>query len=195
MDITNTEVKQIPLSKLQRNTGQIPGVPKNPRLIKDEQYAKLLESLRTSNLTGVLPLKVYKYDGKYIVLGGNMRLTALKELKVKEASCVIVPKDTDEETLRKIVLLDNSTFGQWDWDFLANEWEQLELDQCGIEFDTSFAKEDEEPEDKEADAKEKPFTVKMTFGSEKMLKAFVNKYRETLENDYGCTISISGGEL
>lgn len=155
MDITNTEVKQIPLSKLQRNTGQIQGVPKNPRLIKDEQYAKLLESLRTSNLTGVLPLKVYEYDGKYIVLGGNMRLTALKELKVKEASCVIVPKDTNEETLRKIVLLDNSTFGQWDWDFLANEWEQLELDQCGIEFDTSFTKEDEEPEDKEADAKEK----------------------------------------
>ena len=137
MNIIETKVSVLPLKYLHENKGQIEGVPANPRILRDVRYKALLESLRADDLTGVLPLKIYKMsEGEFVVLGGNMRLKALRELKGNDyaVSCVEIPEDTPVEVLRKIVVLDNSTFGEWDFDMLANEWDADELGDWGLDL-------------------------------------------------------------
>lgn len=147
MNILETKVSILPLNLLHENAGQIEGVPANPRILRDERYGQLVESLRKDDLTGVLPLKVYKHGSEFVVLGGNMRLKALRELKDERyaVSCVLIPEDTPIEILRKIVVLDNSTFGEWDMDMLANEWDAVELSDWGVDVPEI----DEKGEDKE----------------------------------------------
>lgn len=147
MDILKTDVRTIALKELKNNTGQIEGVPANPRVLRDDAYKALVASLQADNLTGVLPLKVIQYNGEWVVLGGNMRLRALKEIGAKDVECIVVPQDTDADTLRKIVITDNSTFGEWDNDMLANEWNAKELREWGVDIE-DFEKE-EEPEVRE----------------------------------------------
>lgn len=132
MDILETQAVTLPLEQLVNNEGQIEDVPANPRIIRDEEYNKLKASLQADNLTGVLPLKVYEQDGQYIVLGGNMRYAALRDLGAKDVACIVIPQDTPAQVLRKIVQLDNATFGEWDWDALANEWDADELQLWGV---------------------------------------------------------------
>lgn len=133
MNITETNVQVLPLKDLHENKGQIEGVPANPRILRDDKYKALLRSLQEDDLTGVQPLKVYNHNGQYIVLGGNMRLKALRELKRDASvSCLVVPQDTPTDVLRKIVIIDNSTFGEWDFDMLANEWDAVELNDWGV---------------------------------------------------------------
>lgn len=135
MEITETTTLMLPVGGLHANEGQLQalGVPANPRQISEDDYRKLVTSLREKNMTGVLPLKVYEHEGEWIVLGGNMRLRALRELGVEQVSCIIVPKETDGETLREIVIKDNSTLGDWDNDMLANEWNADELNEWGVD--------------------------------------------------------------
>lgn len=137
MEIKDGAITILPIKDLVQNEGQIEGVPANPRFIRDADYEKLKTSLQKDNLTGVLPLKVYAAGGKYIVLGGNMRYRALQELGTTEVACIILPK-TDSKTLRKIVQLDNATFGNWDYGMLANEWDTEELDEWGVEVPTYY---------------------------------------------------------
>ena len=144
MQITDTTIVSIPLSQLVCNEGQIDGVPANPRILRDEKYRALVASLRADNLTGINPLKVYASGGQYVVLGGNMRLRALQEIGASECPCIEIPQDTPTEVLRKIVVLDNSTFGEWDWDMLANEWDDAELKEWGIDLPTAKEKDNEE---------------------------------------------------
>ena len=127
MDILQAKIEQLPLPQLVPNEGQMEsiGVHANPRQINEVDYAKLVESMRADNLTGVMPLKVFDFAGEWIVLGGNMRLRALKELGAETAPCIVVPADTDAATLNKIIITDNSTFGDWDMDALANWGEPL----------------------------------------------------------------------
>lgn len=128
-----TELRTIPLDLLVNNTGQVEGVRANPRLIKDEDYKRLKKSLRESDLTDIIPLKVLPLeDGKFMTIGGNMRLRALQELGVKETRCVVIPKDTPAEVLNKAIILDNSTHGEWDFDMLANEWTSEPLEEWGV---------------------------------------------------------------
>lgn len=134
MNILETTAVQLPISVLVNNEGQIEGVPANPRVLRDSQYLALKESMQKDNLTGVLPLKVFQLGEQYVVIGGNMRLQVLKELGAEQVSCIVVPQDAPAETLRKIVITDNSTFGDWDMDCLANEWDAGELQDWGVEL-------------------------------------------------------------
>jgi hypothetical protein len=153
MNILKTNVQVLPLKYLHENKGQIDGVPANPRILKDDKYRSLLESLRKDDLTGVLPLKIYKHGDEFVVLGGNMRLKALRELKGNDyaVSCVEIPENTPVDVLRKIVVLDNSTFGEWDFDMLANEWDSDELKAWSVDVPTFEGKEfsEEATEDEE----------------------------------------------
>ena len=134
MGVTKTNVLTLPLSQLVSNNGQIAGVPKNPRVIKDERYKALVERLKANNLTGVLPLKVREIEGgQFVVLGGNQRLRALRELGAQDVSCIIVPQDAPAEVLREIVTLDNENDGENDWDALLSEWDADELKAWGLE--------------------------------------------------------------
>lgn len=143
MDILNTTITMLPLVQLVNNEGQLDGVPKNPRQITEAEYRKLVQSLRKDNLTGIEPLKVYKQGEQYVVLGGNQRLRALRELKRTEVPCIIIPASTPADVLRKVVINDNSNYGEWDMDDLANEWDEQELSAWSVDLPKWEEKETE----------------------------------------------------
>lgn len=126
----------LPLERIQANEGQLPGLPKNPREIRDEKYEKLKSDIEAyPELLELRGLMVYPLsDGNYITVGGNMRLRALNELGYEEAPCIIIPAETPVERLKAYVILDNGDFGRWDWDALANEWNEGELTDWGVDL-------------------------------------------------------------
>ncbi|MEY3501767.1 MAG: hypothetical protein RL308_3440, partial [Bacteroidota bacterium] len=109
----------------------------NPRFIKDDKFEKLCKSIQeTPNLLSKVKLKVDFSDGGK-VLGGNMRLRALTHLKYKEIpeSWVEDCSDLTEEEKRKLIIIDNASFGAWDFDALANDgWDVEELADWGIDI-------------------------------------------------------------
>lgn len=126
----------VKISDISFNTGQIPNVPKNPRFIKTERYEKLKKSLQDNpEMLPARELLVYNYDGELIVIGGNMRLRAAKELGYKEIPCKIL-EDLTAEQIRAIVIKDNVSFGSDDFEQLANEWDSIELEEWGLELPT-----------------------------------------------------------
>lgn len=109
--------------------------PKNPRIIKDGKFKKLVQSIQEfPDMLNKRPLVVFTdVDGKYVVLGGNMGLKALKELKY-ESVPVIVADEWTEEQKHEFLIKDNVGFGEWDWDSLANEWDAEKLEDWGLDL-------------------------------------------------------------
>lgn len=129
------EVQVLPLSKLVGNTGQIEGLPKNPRLLKDDRFRKLVKSIEDDpEMLDLRELIVVPKDGIYVVIAGNMRLRAMQELKMKEAQCKVLPADTAIEKLKAYTIKDNVPFGEHDWSALANEWDADELSDWGLDL-------------------------------------------------------------
>lgn len=128
----------LPLANLEANTGQVAGLPQNPRLIKDEKFKKLKKSIEDNpEMLALRELLVYPIEGeKYIIIGGNMRYAAMKALGYKEAPCKVIPKETSVENLQAYTIKDNSGFGEWDMDMLANEWDMELLDLWGVDVPT-----------------------------------------------------------
>lgn len=127
------ETKRIKLTDLVLNEGQIAGLPTNPRQWTKKELDKLKKSLQeTPELLEARGILVYPWEGKYLVLGGNMRLSALKALKAKDAPCIVFPEDTPIDKLKEVVIKDNGSFGEWDFDSLANEWGDLPLTDWGV---------------------------------------------------------------
>ena len=125
----------LPLAKLEVNKGQIEGVPKNPRFIRDNKYKQLVESINTTpEMMKARPLIVHQQGDKYVVLAGNMRLRAMRDLKWKECPCAITAEGTEAKKLREYAIKDNVAFGEDDMDLLANEWDLEELKEWGMEF-------------------------------------------------------------
>lgn len=137
-DKTNNErgITMLPMSAIEINNGQLKGLPKNPRLIKNAKYDKLKESITNyPEMLSWRSLLVYPLDnGKYIIVGGNMRYRAMEELGHKEAPVFIIPKETPIEKIRAYTILDNNGFGEWDWDLLANEWGEVQLMDWGVDL-------------------------------------------------------------
>lgn len=128
------EFIKIKISELEENKGQIKDLPANPRQWSKADLQKLAESIvETPELLEARGLIVYPYSGKYVILGGNMRYFACKSLHRTEIPCVVLPEDTSVEKLKEIVIKDNGSFGQWDYDALANEWSDLNLNSWGID--------------------------------------------------------------
>jgi hypothetical protein len=110
-------------------------------LIKDDKFYKLVKSLEEDpDFCNVRPVVVNK---DMIVLGGNMRLKAAKELGWKEIPCEIV--DWSEEKQRAFTIKDNVGYGEWDWDMLANEWDAEQLNEWGLEV-PKFNNAENDPE-------------------------------------------------
>jgi len=107
--------------------------PKNPRIIKDGKFQKLVKSIQEfPDMLNKRPLIVFTdVDNKYVVLGGNMRLKACKEIGLKEIP-IIVADEWTEEQKNEFLIKDNVGFGEWDWDSLANEWDVEKLDDWGL---------------------------------------------------------------
>lgn len=127
------EIVKIKTSLLEANTGQVWGLPSNPRQWTKDELRRLAASLQeTPELFEARPCLVYPHEGKYIVLGGNFRLAASRENKAKEVPCIVFPKDTPVDKLKEIVIKDNGAFGSWDYDALANEWDDQPLTDWGV---------------------------------------------------------------
>lgn len=146
------------LDALELNEGQLKGVPKNPRFIRDEKFQDLKKSIKESpEFLRANTLKVYQLkNGKYIVIGGNMRLRACRELLMKEVPCYVFPKSTTMKKLREYALKDNLAYGQIDWDDIANEWDAEELKEWSFDMPEDFKDEfspleDDEEQDKDSE--------------------------------------------
>ena len=136
--ILTMEIELVKINSLSLNTGQIEGVPANPRLIKDPQYKRLLKSIQDDpEFMTYKPLYVFNN----IVIGGNMRLRACKELKWKEIPIMRIPEDTPIEKIKAFIVKDNSHYGENDWDAFANEWSDSPLVDWGAmktDYNSSF---------------------------------------------------------
>jgi DNA modification methylase len=118
------KVDKVKISEVKTN-------PKNPRLIKDDKFKKLVKSIQ--EFPQMLELRPIVVDENNIVLGGNMRLKACKEAGLKE---VFIVKADGLTELQKdeFIVKDNVGFGEWDWDMLANEWDTEKLDEWGLDL-------------------------------------------------------------
>jgi len=109
--------------------------PKNPRIIKDDKFAKLVKSIKEfPQMLEKRPLICFTdTDGKLVVLGGNMRLKAAKEVGLKELP-ILLADDWTEEQKAQFLIKDNVGFGEWDWDDLANDWDAQLLTDWGLDI-------------------------------------------------------------
>lgn len=147
--------RMLPMSQIAVNNGQIDGVRANPRQIKGEKFDRLKASIeRNPEMLALRELLVYEHDGKYIVIGGNMRYRACKELGYTQMPCKIIPPQATAEQLNAYIILDNSGFGDWDWDALANEWDSQQLTDWGVDvpnWDDEASEEEQPREDDDLD--------------------------------------------
>lgn len=126
------EVREIPIGMLSENTGQIPDVPRNPRKITKEKFEDLCESIRKSPEMKVLDeIRVYPFNGRYVVISGNHRYKAYKKLGWENVLCKILPEDTPKVKLREYVLKENMQYAENDRDLLKS-WNMKELANWGI---------------------------------------------------------------
>jgi len=128
------QIKDIDIKRLELNKGQVEGLPKNPRFIRDERYKALVKSIEDApEMLRLRELIVVEHGNKFVVIGGNMRLRACKELGFTSVPCKVLPADTPVAKLREYAIKDNNGFGEDDWDILANEWDAEELEDWGME--------------------------------------------------------------
>ena len=118
-----------------RNIAEIKPNPKNPRVIKDDKFAKLVKSITDfPQMLEKRPLVCFTdVDGKLVVLGGNMRLKAAKEVGLKELP-VVLADDWTEEQKNEFLIKDNVGFGEWQWDELAADWDAQQLQDWGLDL-------------------------------------------------------------
>jgi hypothetical protein len=132
------EIIFIPASKLKLN-------PDNPRQIGKKEFDRLVKSLEDCpEMFNVRPLLISQRTGENIIIGGNMRFRAAKKLDYKEMPCVILAGITEAKE-KEIAIKDNGTFGEWDYEALANAWDSLPLQEWGVGI-YGFDKNDAEKE-------------------------------------------------
>jgi ParB-like chromosome segregation protein Spo0J len=117
--------------------------PSNPRIIKDDKFKKLVESIK--GFPQMLELRPIVINSDNIVLGGNMRLRACKEAGLKEVP-VMRADDLTPEQQAEFIIKDNVGFGEWDWEMLANEWEAEKLNEWGLDVPDFKVADEEEPD-------------------------------------------------
>jgi DNA modification methylase len=113
--------------------------PNNPRLIKDDKFAKLVRSIK--EFPKMLEIRPIVVNADMIVLGGNMRLKACKEAGLKEVT-IIFADDLTEDEQKQFIIKDNVGFGEWDWEQLANEWDADNLQDWGLDIPDFEIKEE-----------------------------------------------------
>ena len=116
-------VKVVKITEIKAN-------PNNPRILKDDKFRKLVTSIeKFPEMADVRPIVV---NMDMVVIGGNMRLRAMKEVGWKEAPVQMV--DWTEEQQKEFIIKDNLGYGEWDWDDLANNWDEQELTDWGLDI-------------------------------------------------------------
>lgn len=164
-------VKVVKISEIKAN-------PSNPRLIKDDKFRKLVTSIeKFPEMADVRPIVV---NMDMVVIGGNMRLKAMKEVGWKEAPVQMV--DWTEEQQKEFIIKDNLGYGEWDWDDLANNWDEQELTDWGLDIPNFI----DEQEQKDLSDK-----LKSEFKIEIICKDEVEQeqtYNKLIEQNYECRL-------
>ena len=178
------QVKKVKISEVKTN-------PKNPRLIKDNKFKKLVKSIQ--EFPQMLELRPIVVDENNIVLGGNMRLKACLEVGVKEIF-IVQAENLTEQQKDEFIVKDNVGFGEWDWDILANEWDTDKLTDWGLDLPVFM----DEPsyEDLIGEEKNKPASMKITFKTVEQLQEAENDIQELIDRKFqGAFYSVSAGEI
>lgn len=147
----NTEIVKI---------SQVKSNPNNPRVIKDDNFSKLVTSIK--NFPEMLQIRPIVVNSDMVVLGGNMRLKACKEAGLKEVP-IIKASELNEDKQREFIIKDNISGGEWDWEMIANEWDAEQLGEWGLDV-PGFVVDADEMEDSFTlpDGEKTPFQ-QMTF--------------------------------
>ena len=164
--------------------------PNNPRLIKDDKFKKLVQSIK--DFPEMLNIRPIVVNQDMIILGGNMRYKACKEAGLKEIPIIIT--DLSEEQQKEFLIKDNTSGGEWDFEVLANEWDVDQLEEWGLDVPVF----DLEPsyEDLIGEEKNKPATMKITFKTVEDLQEAENDIQELIDRKYnGVFYSVSVGEI
>ena len=109
---------------------EVKGNKDNPRIIKDAKFKKLVQSIK--DFPEMLKIRPIVVNGEMTVLGGNMRLKACQQAGLKEV-WILKADNLTEDQQKEFIIKDNSGFGEWDWDTLANEWDVDKLENWGLD--------------------------------------------------------------
>jgi ParB-like chromosome segregation protein Spo0J len=135
------KTQHIEISKLKQNTGQIKGLPANPRTIKDESFEALKKSIKDDpEMMELREIIVYPLKDIFVVIGGNKRFSASKDLKFKKVPCKILPKTTSVKKLQAITIKD--------FEALRADWDEEQLSEWGLDI-PQIEEEEEEGEPKQ----------------------------------------------
>jgi len=159
---------------------QIKTNPDNPRIIKDDNFKKLVQSLKDFPEMATVREVVVNTD--HMILGGNMRFKAMIEAGWKEIPVKVV--DWSAEKQREFIIKDNIESGEWDFDMLANEWETEQLNAWGLDLPTTKLPEESETED----VKEPTITIK--FDEVGQLESVIEEIKQIVEK-YNARISVN----
>ena len=127
---TNLELRTI-----KRNDGQLEWLPRNPRQWTQTDIDNTARSIaEDEDFLEDRPLLVTPNGDEYIVFAGNLRREGAKKQKMKTVPAVVYYPETDEDrlTVKRRAMKDNGSFGAWDYDALANEWDDLPLQDWGV---------------------------------------------------------------
>ena len=129
------ERKQLPLDRIELNTGQLPWLPKNPRTWTQSDIDRTATSIREdTDFLEDRPLLVTPCGEKFVAFAGNLRREGAAAAKLASVPAVVYhpENDTDFATIKRRAMKDNGSFGSWDWDELANSWDDLPLADWGV---------------------------------------------------------------
>lgn len=101
----------------------------NPRYIKEDKFKILVKSIK--DFPQMLDLRPIVVNADYKILGGNMRYKACVEAKLKQVPVIIAENLTAMQE-NEFIIKDNVSGGDWDWDVLANEWDNVQLQEWGL---------------------------------------------------------------
>ena len=130
MDI---DIREIKIRDLRPNNGEVEGLPRNPRKISKKNLEKLKKSLQDApEMLRLRELIVVPHNSEFVVIAGNQRLEAAKEVGMTALPCKVLPADTDPAKLREYAIKDNLPFGEDDWEVIARDWDTAELEEWGM---------------------------------------------------------------
>lgn len=154
---------------------KVKGNPNNPRIIKNNKFKKLVKSIK--EFPEMLKLRPIVVDEDMMVLGGNMRLKASIEAGLKEV-WIDKAEGLSEEQKQEFVIKDNLSFGEWDWDLIANDWTDLPLETWSMDLplfkENAYTKNIKSPEYKAKGAKPEMFELYNDDKTEKLIEKINN---------------------
>jgi ParB-like chromosome segregation protein Spo0J len=160
---------------------QIKPNPENPRIIKDHKFKQLVESIKS--FPQMLELRPIVIDENNVVLGGNMRLKACIEAGLTDVP-VVQAKDLTDLQKKEFIVKDNVGYGEWDWDDLANNWDEQLLTEWGLDI-PNFDVIDEQEQKDLSDKIKSEFKIEIICKSEEEQEKTYNKL---IEENYECRL-------